>query len=169
MHAAPICGFFAGQPRVAAEQARLAAAVTHTHPEGQAGAVAVAAAASLAAGNARAGVPFIRAILEFVPASITRDAIEAAAWLPAVDISRAVTELGSGQRVSAQDTVPFCIWSASQHLEDFALAMWSTVRGGGDSNMPCAIVGGIVALSSGAVPLEWLAHREPLPPIPGLS
>jgi ADP-ribosylglycohydrolase len=169
MRAGPIGGFFARRPRVAAEQAGLAAAVTHAHPEGQAGAMAVAAAASLAADKVLTGVAFIRAVLEFVPESITMDAIEAAAALPAADIGRAVAELGSGQRVSAQDTVPFCIWSAAHHLEDFASAMWSTVRAGGDRDTTCAIVGGIVALSTGAVPPGWLARREPLPPIPGLS
>ena len=51
MRAAPIGGFFSGDPSRAASEAQLSAAVTHAHREGQAGAMAVAAAAALAAGR----------------------------------------------------------------------------------------------------------------------
>lgn len=49
MRAAPIGGYFSGQPTKAASGARESALVTHAHPEGQAGAIAVAVAASIAA------------------------------------------------------------------------------------------------------------------------
>src|SRR5213593_268678 len=51
MRAAPIGGFFSGNPPRAASEAQLSAAVTHAHAEGRAGAMAVAAAAALAAGG----------------------------------------------------------------------------------------------------------------------
>jgi hypothetical protein len=43
--------------------------------------------------------------------------------------------------------------------------MWVTVAGLGDRDTTCAIVGGIVALSAGQVPLDWIEKREPLPDI----
>jgi ADP-ribosylglycohydrolase len=72
--------------------------------------------------------------------------------------------LGSGYRVIASDTVPFALWCAARHLDDYAEALWATVAGLGDRDTTCAIVGGIVALSAGraSIPADWLAAREPL-------
>ena len=72
--------------------------------------------------------------------------------------------LGSGQRVLASDTVPFCLWCAARHLDNYEEAMWTTVAGLGDRDTTCAIVGAIVALSAGpaSIPKEWLEAREPL-------
>ncbi len=164
MRAAPIGGFFSGDPATAAEEARLSAVITHAHPEGQAGGMAVAAAAAIASrGDRPSGLDFLRAILPFVPGSLTRERIEAALRIPGEDLQEAVHSLGTGAYVSAPDTVPFCLWSAAYHLDDFADAMWWTVSGLGDRDTTCAIVGGIVALSSRSIPPEWLRRREPLP------
>jgi ADP-ribosylglycohydrolase len=68
-------------------------------------------------------------------------------------------------KVSAQDTVPFCLWCAAKHLDNYEEALWATVSGLGDRDTTCAIVGGIVACYTGAegIPSNWLAAREPLP------
>lgn len=60
--------------------------------------------------------------------------------------------------------MPFCVWCAARHLDDYEAALWSTVSGYGDRDTTCAIVGGIVALSAGreSIPSSWLAAREPL-------
>jgi ADP-ribosylglycohydrolase len=164
MRAAPIGGFFSGDPVRAAEEARLSAVITHAHPEGQAGAMAVAAAAAIAsAGELPSAREFLREILPVVPASLTRARIEEAMDIPGTDRAAAVRRLGTGEEVSAQDTVPFCLWSAAHHLEDYSEALWWTVGGLGDRDTTCAIVGGIVALSSRHIPPEWLNNREPLP------
>jgi ADP-ribosylglycohydrolase len=164
MRAAPIGGFFCGDPERAAGEARLSAMVTHAHPEGQAGAMAVAAAAAIAGRPERPfGRDFLRKILSFVPEGLTRKGIETALDIPGKDLYLAVDALGTGAYVSAQDTVPFCLWSAAYHLDDFKEAMWWTVSGLGDRDTTCAIVGGIVALSSGGAPPEWVRRREPLP------
>ncbi len=164
MRAAPIGGFFRGDPERAAGEARLSAMITHAHPEGQAGAMAVAAAAAIACRSDRpSGRNFLREVLDFVPEGLTRKGIEAALHIPGEDLASAVETLGTGSYVSAQDTVPFCLWSAANHLDDFEEAMWWTVSGLGDRDTTCAIVGGIVALSSRAVPSEWVRKREPLP------
>lgn len=165
MRAAPIGGFFAGDPARAAGQARLAAQVTHAHPEGQAGAMAVAAAGAIAASqDLPTGEAFLCAILPFVLEGLTRAGIALAAQIPSGAFDQAVQQLGAGDQISAQDTVPFCLWSAAYHLEDYESALWHTVSGRGDRDTTCAIVGGIVALSSREVPAEWIQRREPLPP-----
>lgn len=163
MRAAPIGAFFGGDPGRAAAEAQLSAAVTHAHPEGQAGAMAVAAASALAADPGRpAGRDFIAALLPYVPQGLTRAGIERAVAIPGDALAEAAGQLGTGRQVAAHDTVPFCLWSAAFHLDDFEEAMWWTVQGRGDRDTTCAIVGGIVALvtpPSG----EWVDRREPLP------
>jgi ADP-ribosylglycohydrolase len=164
MRAAPLGGFFSGDPERAAREAQLSAVITHAHPEGQSGAMAVAAAAAIAAiPNHPSGRAFIKETLFFVPHGETRTGIEAALDIAGANRDEAVLRLGTGRRVSAQDTVPFCLWSAAHHLEDFADALWWTVAGLGDRDTTCAIVGGIVSLSAGSLPAEWIKRREPLP------
>lgn len=165
MRVAPLGAYFAGDPARAAEEARSSAVVTHAHPEGVAGAVAVAVAASLAAGSSfPQGVAFIREVTRFVPEGETRHRLVAATGIPAADSVIAMQTLGTGYEVTAQDTVPFCVWNAAHHLGCYEEALWSTARGRGDCDTTCAIVGGIVALTA-EVPAAWLARREPLPPI----
>jgi ADP-ribosylglycohydrolase len=65
--------------------------------------------------------------------------------------------------ISAQDTVPYCLWCAAYHLNDFEKALWWTIRGLGDCDTTCAIVGGIVALSTQRIPPKWVQERETLP------
>jgi ADP-ribosylglycohydrolase len=164
MRAAPIGGCFWRDPARAANEAQRSAVITHAHPEGQAGAMAVAAAAALAAQpTPAAGSAFLRTVLPFVPDGLTRQTIELSIDLPGDDLDGAVRVLGTGDNVSAQDTVPFCLWSAAYHLHDFESALWWTVRGLGDRDTTCAIVGGIVALSAVELPAHWIGHREPLP------
>ena len=164
--AAPIGGYFSGNPSRAAKEAQLSAVVTHAHPEGQAGAIAVAAAAAIAANELHpAGQEFLTETLAFVPASITRQRIQQAAEIPADRILDAIRELGTGYKVSAQDTVPFCLWIAAHHLDNYEEALWCTVEGMGDLDTTCAIVGGIVALSAREIPNKWLERREALPEI----
>ena len=53
---------------------------------------------------------------------------------------------------------------AARHADDFETAIWSTLRGLGDRDTTCAIVGGIVSLSAPpeTVPDVWRASREAL-------
>jgi len=163
MRVAPIGGYFCDELERAAQEARLSAVVTHAHPEGQAGAIAVAVAAAIAARPDRpAGHSYLQRVIEFVPASQTREGIQQAMDIPADCLDDAVRVLGSGNQVTAQDTVPFCLWSAAYHLDDFEQALWWTVRGMGDCDTTCAIVGGIVALSAPVIPPHWLKQREPI-------
>jgi ADP-ribosylglycohydrolase len=168
MRVAPVGGFFSDNLDRAVEEARLSAEVTHAHPEGQAGAIAVAVAAALAAMSVHpVGQEFLAAVLPFVPESITRQRLDHALTIPSDQLGQAMHELGTGNEVSAQDTVPFCLWSAAYHLDSFEEALWWTAQGWGDCDTTCAIVGGIVALAVQEVPAAWVQRREPLPDLSG--
>lgn len=153
------------------DQALLSAQVTHLHPEGQAGAVAIALAAAYAWRRRHATETLNgKGLLEFVeartPPGEVRLGIRQAIAMPgATSVEHAASVLGSGYRISAQDTVPFCLWSASSFIDDYEDAMWQTVSALGDRDTTCAIVGGIVVLSAGlaSIPERWLASREGLP------
>jgi ADP-ribosylglycohydrolase len=169
MRVAPVGGYFADDYDLAVEHARRSAEVTHAHPEGQAGAIAVAVATAWAWQNRDhrgTDVPFD--MLEFVasrtPDGATREGIDLANTLIGADLQTAARRLGTGQRVTAPDTVPFCLWVAARHLRSYADALWETASVFGDVDTNCAIVGGIIALSVGrdGIPAEWLAAREEL-------
>lgn len=190
MRIAPLAAYFAedGYEKVA-EQAALSAAVTHAHPEGIAGGIAAAVAGAYAWLNReRRADPAVKrglfdVVLTHTPAGEVRDGIERAAGLTAdipveptvrllpygggvapfdISVETVVQPLGNGSKVICQDTVPFCLWVAARHLDDYQTAVVNTIRGGGDIDTNAAIVGGIVALATGrdGIPGDWLADRE---------
>ena len=169
MRVAPIGAYFADDLRAVVEYARASAAPTHAHPEGQAGAIAVAVAAAIACQMGRgarplSGVALLRDVLAHVPAGPTASGIERALNMPPTsDAASAAAELGNGSKVVSSDTVPFSLWCAARHLDNFEQALWTTVSGLGDRDTTCAIVGGIVALSAPhpAIPRSFLESREP--------
>ena len=166
MRVAPLGGFFYRDFDQVVKEAKLSAVITHAHPEGQAGAIAVAVAAAIAANSPHpSGREFLHEVLKLVPDSITKKQIRAAIDIPASELHLAVKTLGSGSNISAQDTVPFCLWSAAYHLNNYEEALWHTVKGMGDRDTTCAIVGGIVSLAAQELPLTWQKQREPLPDI----
>lgn len=192
MRIAPLAGYFAEDDcATVAEQAALASAVTHAHPEGIAGGVAIAVAGAFAWKNRDRRVdPAVKQamfdeVLKHVTQGEVRQGIEKAASLkfepatqPAVrlldhgmrtvafdtSIETIVRTLGNGSRISCQDTVPVCIWIAARHMDDYQTAVVQTIRAGGDIDTNAAIVGGIVSLATGrnAIPADWLAEREQL-------
>ncbi|MEU2613460.1 ADP-ribosylglycohydrolase family protein [Micromonospora sp. NPDC007271] len=174
MRVAPLGAWYADSTRRAADQARASAEVTHAHPEGIAGAVAVAVAASLAA-RARldGGRPDPARLLGAVagaldPAAELHRGVRRAAALLGHSAAAAADALGNGSRVTAQDTVPFTLWVAATHLDDYPAAIRACVEAGGDVDTTAAIAGGVVAAytgvgTPGGMPDGWLAAREPLP------
>jgi ADP-ribosylglycohydrolase len=170
MRAGPIGAYFAGDLAMAAGQARLAAEVTHANVEGQAGAMAVAAAWAAGAGTDPDAL--FGAVLDVVPASITRDTIERASSIAAdVEVLDVVTQIGNGIQALAQDTVPFALWCVRHHLGDYESALWTAAAALGDCDTLCAIVRSIVVLVPGGagVPEAWRARRERLTAFTHLS
>ncbi len=192
MRIAPLAGYFAEDDyAVVAEQARLSAEVTHAHPEGIAGGIAAAIAGAYAwkrrgdRSDPEVKHDLFDAVLAFTPPGEVRDGIERATKIPfellgepevrlvdhgmrtfPFDTSMVpvVRQLGNGSKISCQDTVPFCVWAAARHLDDYQAALVTTIRVGGDIDTNCAIVGGIVALAVGrdGIPADWLRDREAL-------
>ena len=171
MRAAPLGAYFADDLDQLVDQALLSAQVTHLHPDGQAGAVAVALAAAFACLHRRAPETLAgQTLLAFVesrtpPGEVRLGIRQAIAMPPATTVAHAASVLGSGYRVSAPDTVPFCLWSASRYFDNYEEALWQTVSALGDRDTTCAIVGGIVVMNTGlaSIPDRWLASREGLP------
>ena len=169
MRVAPLGAYFADDLAKLTEQAERSAAITHSHPEGIVGAVAVALAAGLASRHKGAPISpreFLQKICDRTPESEVRHGIVEALALPShTPVESVVAVLGNGEKVSAQDTVPFALWAAASHPQNYADALWTTVSGLGDRDTTCAIVGGIVALSAGtdSIPPSWIQSREPIP------
>jgi ADP-ribosylglycohydrolase len=109
------------------EQARVSAATTHAHPEGQAGAIAVAVVSAWASrqtgGWAGVGKGLLDVVWEPTPAGETRSGIERTLW---VDLSLHVTSevqtLGIGSQTTSQDKVLFALWYAARHIGNYAEA-----------------------------------------------
>jgi ADP-ribosylglycohydrolase len=173
MRAAPAGAYFAdADDATLMEQGRRSAEVTHAHPEGQAVAIAVAVAAAFAwrhRGHRRTPAlvrAFLDAVVESTPDGAVRSGIAQAADLPrSYATDTAVAVLGNGVRLTAQDTVPLCLWIVARHWGDYPAALWTTVQCGGDRDTTAAIVGGITVMLCGpeGIPPEWRAARKPLP------
>ena len=164
MRVAPLGAFLADDLDAVITNARRQSRVTHTHAEGVAGAIAVAVATALAVRESEWNpADYLRAVLERLPSTELADRLKSTLQFdfatPATVVADAV---GSGQDISAMDTVPFCLWCAARHLDSFEEAFWSTVSGLGDRDTTCAIVGGIVGARV-APPEAWLKRRERLP------
>lgn len=170
MRSAPIGAYFADDLDRAAAEARRSAEVTHQHPEGIAGTVAVAVAAALSwqqsQGAGRSVEDLFAEIITRLDSSETRKKVRIVSKLAPNTVPAIVAErVGSGREISAQDTVPFCLWCAIHHLESFEEAFWATVSGLGDRDTTCAIVGGIVAAQGSPAsqpPQLWVDRREKL-------
>jgi ADP-ribosylglycohydrolase len=167
MRAAPIGAYFAGDWERIIAEAKASAAVTHAHPDGQTGAIAIALATAWMVRNydcAKATAPeMLSFVLDYLPKTDTYYRVKKAIELPLEALpTTAALILGNGSGVIASDTVPFCLWCAARHPNDYQAALWTTVSGLGDRDTTCAIVGGIVALSAGrkSIPDEWLQARE---------
>jgi ADP-ribosylglycohydrolase len=169
MRVGPLGAYFAGDLARVVEEARQSAIVTHTHPEGVAGAIAIAAAAALAdrlSERSDSGLrEFWEGVLECTPESRVRRTIALAQTIPfECPPETAAKALGNGSAVTAPDTVPYALWCAARHGNDFAAALGAAIQTGGDCDTNAAIVGGIVSLAVGreGIPDQWLAAREPL-------
>lgn len=172
MRVAPVGAFFWDDTEALVENASASADPTHTHLEGRVGAIAIALAAAYALREREGQLKKDQTLFDFVlnecPKSLTRSGIEAAQKLSLeTEVRAAAAELGNGSEISAQDTVPLCIWLLARHLDSFEEAMWNTVNALGDRDTTCAIVGGVVALRVGetGLPAAFADSCEPLPEV----
>lgn len=166
MRAAPIGAYFADDMDKVLYHAKASAEVTHTHLEGIVGAMAVAVASALFLNKKWGcyrgeGEVFLRDIADTLPESDTKYKI-----LSAVSIKKessmdfVVSVLGNGMMLTAQDTVPFCLWCAMHYYDSIEEALWMAVSALGDRDTICAIVGGMVSLYVDELPQQWLNYME---------
>ncbi len=168
MRSGPLGAYFYDNVEKVVEQATLAAEITHAHHEAIAGAVAVALAACICTKAKLKEEPlsmqqFFDFVVANIPESDIKYKLKKAATLPAsYDIRTIVSILGNGTQLTAQDTVPFALWCAANHLDDFAEAIWTAVSGLGDRDTIAAIVGSIVILSAHdhTIPAQWIMQTE---------
>jgi ADP-ribosylglycohydrolase len=171
MRVAPVGAWFADDLDRVVKEARASAMITHMHSEGVAGAIAVAVAAAMAwrlrgRDSDDSIEAFFNEVHNRTPDGETRRGIGHAFNIRKSDsIQNAARALGNGSGVTCPDTVPFTIWCAANHLHDYRQAIAATASAGGDSDTNCAIVGGIVALSTewSVFPADWLKCMERLP------
>lgn len=168
MRAGPVGAYFADDLGRVVDEARASASPTHAHPEGQAGAIAVAVAAALAWRSRGKAVPapeLLGAVAAHTPPGATHDGLRRACTIAMSEDPRAAASaLGNGSQVISEDTVPFALWCAGRHLDDFEGALWTTVAGLGDRDTTCAIVGSVVIMRTGlaSIPAAFREAREPL-------
>jgi len=165
MRSAPIGAYFAGDLGAVVEHAARSAAPTHAHPDGVAGAIAIAVAAAAVFAGEREPRALLETVIAHTPAGPTRTGLARAVSLQGAEVMTAAVELGNGSQVLASDTIPFAVWCAATHLDDYAGALWACGDAGGDIDTTCAMVGGIVvgATGLGGIPAAWRAAREQLP------
>jgi ADP-ribosylglycohydrolase len=170
MRSAPLGAWFADDLAKVVSESTQSSIVTHSHPEGIAGSVAVSIATAVAWQSRYLEIQDARnaiwdAVIERTPVGETHEGIRKARLVPLeISAEYAARILGSGFLVTAPDTVPFSLWCAIRHLDDYREALFATLEGDGDCDTNCAIVGGIVALFVGreGIPPPWLQTREPL-------
>ena len=166
MRVAPVGAYFADDLDKVLYHARASAEVTHAHIEGIVGAMAVAAASALLLNKrlgrySGEGKAFLRDVADRLPESDTKYKILTAASIPKESsIEFAVSALGNGMMLTAQDTVPFCLWCAAYFYDSMEEALWTAVSALGDRDTICAIVGGMVSLYTDEVPPQWLSCME---------
>lgn len=169
MRATPIGVWYRDDLPELVKQAKLSAQVTHWHHEGQMGAVAVALATAGAMQTKGETPDKAREVIKQYLETYLEDSEVKLLALRAFEMLDASTtdaakELGAGQLILAQDTVPFAIWCALKNLDDYQESILCAVEANGDCDTVAAITGGIVTARIGkkGLPTNWLKHREPL-------
>lgn len=107
------------------------------------------------------GAVFWRDVADKLPDSDTKYKILSAASVPKESsIDFVVSVLGNGIRLTAQDTVPLCLWCAAYFYTSLEEALWMAVSALGDRDTICAIVGGMVSLYADELPQQWVSYME---------
>lgn len=167
---APVIGVaFAGQPEQLKEYVKRTTVITHTDPKAYLGSLAVARAAAMAAaGEDVSANDYVQSLCELIndegsPAvsefmtliERVRTAID-----NKISVDELVQDLALEKGVSGYiyHTVPVVLFLWLRFQNDFAGAIESVIRLGGDTDTSAAILGGIVGARTGrqGIPPAWL-------------
>ncbi len=170
MRVGPLGAFFAGADGLfhSKMDAAASAEVTHANVEAIGGAIAIAVATELATqiglfSKSISAAEFIVLVAAEIPECDTKYKVAKAATFPkSTHLETLKTVLGNGSKMLAQDTVPFAVWCAAHHLQNFEEALWAAVAALGDRDTIAAMVGGIVIMACGpaTIPATWAAAVE---------
>ena len=168
MRVSPIGAYYWDDLKKVKDLAIKSAEITHSNIEGITGAIAVAIGAAIATetriqGDEISPDVFIYRILKELPDTDTKSKIKKSLAVPySYHIETVKTILGNGSKIMVQDTVPFSIWCAAHNLGNFKEGLWKAVSILGDRDTICAIVGGIITMSTdkNEIPNEWMQSVE---------
>lgn len=92
--------------------------------------MALAAAWAANRKNKEDGKSMLQFVIQNTPKSAVRAGIEKTLkFTDKTTVEEAVKIVGNGSNVLAQDTIPFALWCASCHLDNYTEALWKTVSG----------------------------------------
>ena len=168
MRVAPIGAYHFDDFEKIKKLASESAEVTHANIEAIAGAIAIAIGTAITTqskleGNFLTPQEFISSILKELPDTDTKSKINKSLSIPLhFHLETIKSVLGNGIKMMSQDTVPFCIWCAAHHQNNFEEALWKGVSVLGDRDTICAIIGGMVIMSAdeNSIPIGWQNHVE---------
>lgn len=162
MRVGPLGAYFAENRDKLLENARLSAEVTHSHPEGIAGSIAIALASAFACNN-RTNNGFLEFILKYTPTGEVHSGIKRVADESNEELTpyEAAIRYGNGYKITCQNTVPYALWCANKHYNNYVDAIWAAIACLGDMDTMAAIVGSIVVHNS-EIPENWLMNLTPL-------
>ncbi len=168
MRVCPIGAYYFNDFQKVRELAIKSAEITHANNEAITGAISIAIGTALTTkmkfhNHILTPIEFIDKILNELPDSDTKYQIAKAKNIPYhYHIETIKGMLGNGINMTSQDTVPFSIWCAAYNLNNFEEALWKAVSILGDRDTICAMVGGMVIMSSETekIPKNWLELVE---------
>ena len=168
MRVAPIGAYHYDNFEKIKKLATESAEITHANIEAISGAIAVAIGTAIATqskleGNNVTPQEFISSIVNELPDTDTKSKINKSLSIPLHFHHDTIkTVLGNGIKMMSQDTVPFCIWCAAHYQDNFENALWKGVSVLGDRDTICAIIGGMVMMSTDEkfIPSDWVNQVE---------
>lgn len=168
MRVSPIGAYYYDELDTVRKLAIESAKVTHSNEEAICGAIAVSIGTSIATRIRIEGLElipeeYIQKIIDYLPETDTKSKIKKSLSIPySYHIETVKSILGNGSKIMTQDTVPYCIWCAANNLNNFEEGLWKAVSVLGDRDTICAIVGGILIMSTDekSIPREWIDSVE---------
>lgn len=168
MRVSPIGAYYFDDLETVKKLAEKSAEITHSNIEGIAGAIAVAVASSIMVKIKMSNQKvepndYLNQIVKELPESDLKAKIKKSLSVEySYHIETVKSILGNGIKILAQDTVPFSIWCVAHNQNNFEEAMWKAISVLGDRDTICAIVGGIVIMSSEeeSIPDKWQKSVE---------
>jgi len=164
MRVAPIGLLHCCNPKRAADVAREAAQITHTHPVGEDGAALQAAAVAelvqSASGNDLDASKLLEHLRQIAVTRRFRDLLDSVASLGDVSQATIVRELGNG--VEAHRSVATALHAFLRHRDSFSDAILFALSLGGDADTIASMTGALAGASLGvsAIPAPWVTGVE---------